>query len=397
DGFLDLYVTNYLDFELNRKVRRSRLSAREGYQFFPGPRDYAAQADVLYHNNGDGTFTDVTKQAGVFRPEGKGMQPVFADFDDDGDADIYVANDRTPNFLYINQGNGRFEETALTAGVALDENGNETGAMGVTLGDFDADGLADLLVTNMVFEYNALYRNAGDGTFRDVTKQAHIAKKTYPFVGWGTGFFDYDNDGDLDIFFANGHVQDYINVFSESVTYAQPNLLFANRGDGTFREVSGKSGLYFSARDVSRGMATGDYDNDGDADIVISNLNARPVLLRNEAANHNHWLMVDLVGRRSNRDGIGAKVKVITGGRVQSREMRSGSSYLSQNDRRLHFGLGGQRKVDAIEVRWPGGKTETFKNLGSDRLFVVTEGEGLHPTPAAGSTTLNGKLEGPLG
>ncbi|MDP7448229.1 MAG: CRTAC1 family protein, partial [Candidatus Latescibacteria bacterium] len=284
-----------------------------------------------------------------------------------------VANDRTPNQLYRND-DGVFADVALWAGVAFDEAGHESGAMGVDFGDYDGDGLLDLFVTNFDFEYNALYRNAGDGSFLDVTAEAGLAQPGYRFVGWGTGFFDYDNDGHLDIFVANGHVHEDMDVLSENVTFAQPNQLFHNETDGTFTEVSATSGPHFIEPRVSRGVAFADYDNDGDTDLVVLNTGGPVNLLRNDGGSRENWLALRLVGSSANRDAIGARVQVRTGSLNIVREVHAGSSYLSQNELELMFGLGGHSRVEHIHIRWPSGRTATIEDTPINRLMIIAEG-----------------------
>ena len=374
DGLVDLYVANYLDYDPTKQALRSLVSLHEGFRAYPGPRDYEGQADALFANNGDGSFTDVSAEAGINSPQiAKGMGCVFGDYDGDGDMDLFVANDRTPNQLYRND-DGVFADVALWAGVAFDEAGHESGAMGVDFGDYDGDGLLDLFVTNFDFEYNALYRNAGDGSFLDVTAEAGLAQPGYRFVGWGTGFFDYDNDGHLDIFVANGHVHEDMDVLSENVTFAQPNQLFHNETDGTFTEVSATSGPHFIEPRVSRGVAFADYDNDGDTDLVVLNTGGPVNLLRNDGGSRENWLALRLVGSSANRDAIGARVQVRTGSLNIVREVHAGSSYLSQNELELMFGLGGHSRVEHIHIRWPSGRTATIEDTPINRLMIIAEG-----------------------
>ncbi|MBI2503026.1 MAG: VCBS repeat-containing protein [Candidatus Latescibacteria bacterium] len=380
DGMLDLFVANYLAFDHRVSPERSLASLHEGYRSYPGPRDYQAQPDALYRNLGDGAFAEVTARAGINPQgiEGKGMSSLATDFDGDGDLDLFVSNDRTPKQLYRNDG-GHFSEVALWAGVAYDESGNATGAMGVDAGDCDGDGRLDLFVTNFVFEYNSLYRNLGDGTFADVTNAAGLALPSYNYVGWGTGFFDYDNDGWLDIFVANGHVHEDMDLLNESVSFGQPNQLFHNEGQGVFSEVSAQSGPPFLIARSSRGAAFGDCDGDGDLDVAVLNVGGPAELLRNEGGNREHWLGLRLEGKAGNRDAVGARVRVRAGSLNMIREVHAGSSYSSQSDLRLYFGLGGQTRVDSLEVRWPGGRVETFANLPVNCQLRFEEGRGYLP------------------
>jgi len=374
DGKLDLFVTNYVGFDI------SHLPAFGGgpscqFKGIPvqcGPRGLPGAGDSLFRNNGDGTFTDVSKKAGVADSRGYyGLDVVGSDFDGDGWIDIFVANDSTPNFLYHNNGNGTFSEIGFESGSALDKNGNEQGCMGVTLGDYDHDGLLDLFITNFDDEYNVLYRNAGRGSFVDVSYEAGVAMISLPYVGWGTKFFDYDNDGWLDLFVANGH------AYPQRDRYRQRKLLHRNNRDGTFSEVAAQFGNALMEERASRGTAFGDIDNDGDVDIVINDLDSAPQLLRNDGGNKNNWISIKTIGTKSNRNGIGAKVKVVSGDLTQLDEVRSGGSYISQNDLKLHFGLEKRTVVDLIQVRWPSGAVDTLANVPVNKIVTVKEGKGL--------------------
>ncbi|MCH7761381.1 CRTAC1 family protein, partial [candidate division TA06 bacterium] len=341
------------------------------------PDAYNGVSDLLYHNNGDGTFTDVTQEAGLFNPEGKGLGVVCTDYDNDGDVDLYIANDSVRNFLYRNNGDGTFADVTFRANVGYNEDGKTEASMGTDFGDYDNDGYFDVFVTNLDAETNTLYHNEGDGTFADVTYASGLGEVSWLYVGWGTSFFDYDNDGDQDLFVANGNTNDNVHLFSDVITYSQRNHLFRNRGDGTFENLSSQSGVHFSEARVSRGAAFGDFDNDGDLDILLTNSNDFPNLLRNDGGNQDNWLLVKTVGTRSNRDGIGTRITVVSGDLTQVEEVRSGSSYLSQNDLRLHFGLGKRKKIDLLEIRWPSGLVETHKNIEVNQILVATEGEGI--------------------
>ncbi|MCH8296136.1 VCBS repeat-containing protein, partial [Candidatus Poribacteria bacterium] len=331
--------------------------------------------DRLYRNNGDGTFTDVTAAAGVggiggpFR--GKGLGVVAADFNNDGHPDLYVANDDTPNNLFYNNGDGTFTDIALTAGCAYSFDGVAQAGMGVDAGDYNGDGLLDLFVSNLSHETNALYRNNGDGTFSDVIYETHIGKESYLYVGFGTGFFDYDNDGHLDLFIANGHVIDNVELTSDVLTYAQRNQMFHNNGDGTFTEVA------FDLRErVSRGAIFGDYDNDGDVDLVVTQSNQAAELYRNDGGNQQNWLRIKPVGTISNRDGIGARVTLTVEKQSHIQEVHTGASYLSSNDSRLVFGLGTYTIVDRLEIRWPSGVVQVLENLPVNQELVIEEEKG---------------------
>ena len=371
DGDLDLYVTNYLKFRVDIEgVNASALSKRMGFRSFPGPRDYEAQDDILYRNNGNGTFTDATKEVGLIQG-GKGLTVVAADFDNDGDQDIFVANDATPNFFYENNG-GKFTDIALEAGVAFDPDGVETAAMGVDIADVDGDGDQDLYVTNMIFEFNNLYQNQGDLMFVDVTKALRLDKDNYRHVGWATAFVDFNHDGYLDCFVANGHVVDYVEGFSQSITYPQQNMLFVGDPQGTFKNVANKCGKYFKRKTVSRGAAFGDCDNDGDIDILILNSGGRAELLRNETPVGNRWLKIRLKGQAPNTSGIAAKVVTKLKGRSISSEVRFLASYLSSSDPTLHIGLRPGEADGSIGVSWPSGKIST-REFRAGTVVVIEE------------------------
>ena len=374
DGRLDLFVTNYVGFDINHlpTFGDGPTCQFKGVPVQCGPRGLPGAGDSLFHNNGDGTFTDVSKKAGVADSRGYyGLDVVGSDFDGDGLIDIFVANDSTPNFLYHNNGNGTFSEIGFESGTALDKNGNEQGCMGVTLGDYNHDGLLDLFITNFDDEYNVLYRNAGRGSFVDVSYESGVAMISLPYVGWGTKFFDYDNDGWLDLFVANGH------AYPQRDRYRQRKLLHRNNRDGTFSEVAAQVGSALMEERASRGTAFGDIDNDGDVDIVVNDLDSAPQLLRNDGGSKNNWILVKTIGTKSNRNGIGAKVKVVSGDLTQLDEVRSGGSYISQNDLRLHFGLEKRTSVDLIQVRWPSGAVDTLTNVSVNKIVTVKEGKGL--------------------
>ncbi len=380
DGDVDLYVANYLDLEM---AKRDIWCGRheEGFRTYCHPDNFAGAPDVLYRNNGDGTFSEVTREARVFNPAGKGLGVVFGDYDNDGDVDLFVANDSVANFLYQNNGNGTFSEVGVLSGVAYNGQGQAEAGMGVDFADFNGDGLLDIFVTNFDFETNTLYRQGKGGFFTDVTDWAGLGEDREPYMGWGTKLLDYDNDGDLDLFVANGHLLDNVHLYSDVTTYAQSHQLFRQEEGGRFVEVSLDAGL--KLKGVGRGAAFGDYDNDGDTDIFIVHNGQRAVLLRNEGGNQNSWLMVRAVGTRSNRDGFGARVRVVAGTLTQMAEVRSGSSYLSQNDPRLLFGLGSNAKADRVEVRWPSGLVESIEGVEARRLLVFTEGKGAKVLPLA--------------
>jgi len=374
DGKLDLMVANYVAFDFKNlpEFGKGRLCQYKGIPVQCGPRGLPGDGDTLYHNEGDGTFSDVTKKAGVADPNGYyGMGIICSDFDENGLVDIFVANDSTPNFLYKNNGNGTFEEVGFLSGTAVNENGSEQGSMGVTVGDYDHDGRLDLFVTNFDDDYNTLYRNDGKLSFTDVSHAAKVAAVSLPYVGWGTKFFDFDNDGWVDLFVANGH------VYPQIPTYRQRNFIHRNNHDGTFSEVAMQLGTPFGEKRAGRGVAFGDLDNDGDVDLVINNLDGAPTVLRNDGGNVNRSVLIKLVGVKSNRGGIGARVKVVAGDLVQVDEVRSGDSYVSQSDLRLHFGLEKRTKIDLVEVRWPSGNVDKFTDARVNSVVTVKEGVGI--------------------
>jgi hypothetical protein len=374
DGKLDLMVTSYVAFDFKDlpEFGKGRLCQYKGLPVQCGPRGLPGDGDTLYHNEGDGSFLDVSKKAGVSDPNGYyGMGVICSDFDEDGFVDIFVANDSTPNFFYKNNGKGAFEEIGFFSGTAVNENGSEQGCMGVTVGDYDHDGQFDLFVTNFDDDYNTLYRNDGKLSFTDVSHAAKVAAVGLPYVGWGTKFFDYDNDGWVDLFVANGH------VYPQIPTYRQRNFLHRNNHDGTFSEIAEQLGPSFAEKRAGRGVAFGDIDNDGDVDLVINNLDGAPTVLRNDGGNANNSILIKLVGVKANRGAIGARVKIVSGELTQKDEVRSGDSYISQSDMRLHFGLGKRTKIDLIEVRWPGGAVEKISSAPVNSMLVVKEGSGI--------------------
>jgi hypothetical protein len=371
DGDVDLYVANYLDFDIY--YRPPSPCTWKNVEVFCGPVGLVPAADVFYRNNGDGTFSEATREAGLAGPRNCGFGATFSDLDHDGWPDIFVADDTTPNMLFRNLGNGRFQDVALLAGVAYNGEGARQGCMGVALADYDNDGLTDIFVSNFSDEYNALYRNEGNGFFTDVSFASRVAAEGVWQVGWGTAFFDFDNDGDRDIFVANGHTYPQADLPQVHSRYRQRNLLFENTGDGRFAEISQRAGPGFEVEEVSRGAAFGDYDQDGDLDILVVNLNSAPTLLRNDGGNRNNWLLVKTVGQRSNRDGIGARLVLHAGGRRQYGEVQSGTSYLSHSDLRLHFGLGQAQVIDSLQVRWPSGAVQTLRKVAVNQVLEVVE------------------------
>ena len=382
DGKLDLFVANYVEYDLNNlpEFGKDKTCQYKGVAVQCGPRGMRGAGDSLFRNNGDGTFTDVSKKAGVSDPNGYfGMGVVCSDLDDDGRADIYVANDSTPNLFYHNNGDGTFKEMGFLSGTALSADGAEQGCMGVDAGDYDHDGRFDLFVTNFVDDYNTLYHNDGRNTFTDVSYKADVARVSMPFVGWGTKFFDYDNDGWCDLFIANGH------VYPQLQHYRQRKLLHRNNRNGTFTEVAAQFGAPLMQERAGRGVAFADLDNDGDVDMVVNDLDGPPQLLRNDGGNANNFVTIRTIGVKSNRGGIGAKVKVASGDLSQISEVRSGASYISQNDMRLHFGLEKRTKIDLIEIRWPSGAVEKITNTAANKFLTVKEGQGLIEQKEAGN------------
>ena len=368
DSFVDLYVTNYIDFHFETHTH----CTQKGVATYCPPESFEGLPDTLYRNNGDGTFTDVTTTAGVYNEDGKGMGIVFGDYDNDGDSDCYVGNDAGENFLYQNNGDGTFTNVGWMAGVEADENGNVQGTMGVDFGDYDNDGLLDLIAINYQQQPNALYRNDNGDFFTDLSFAVGMAE-SLPYVGWGVDFFDVDNDGDKDLLIANGHLQDTVEKYDDTTTYPQHNYLLINNGHGHFTNEWMNAGSGLQSRKVSRGIATGDYDNDGDLDVLISNANDTPQLLRNDSENQSNWILIRTIGTRSNRAGIGTRIKIQTDDLTQIDEVRGGSGYLSQNDLRLHFGIGTHKRIDHIEVRWPSGIVDVIRDVAPNQIITIKE------------------------
>ena len=367
DGDLDLYVANYLDVREDENpwcgLRKS------GYRMYCNPTIFDGVADRLFRNEGDGTFTDVSAAAGVANPAGKGLGVTFCDVDGDGDQDIYVANDLVRNFLYRNNGDGRFTDVAYGAGVGFDGDGKAQAGMGVDCGDVDGDGHPELFVTNFAEELNTLYANRGDGTFEDVSREAGLGSGFLP-LGFGTRLYDLDNDGDLDIHVTNGHVIDNVKVYQPNALYEQPDLLYVNEG-GRFRDISADAGPALKTSRVGRALAVADYDNDGGLDVVLTSVGRPAVLLRNTAGRGN-WLTLKPAGTASNRFGYGTRVDVRAGGRSQVREIGAASSYQSSSDVRLHVGLGTATAAE-IEIRWPSGRRQILETVAANQILVVNE------------------------
>jgi hypothetical protein len=372
DGKLDLFVANYVDFRMDENPWCGQR--KPGYRMYCNPTIFDGTASRLFHNNGDGTFTDVSVKAGIANPAGKGLGVVFCDVDRDGYTDIYVANDLVRNFLYHNNRNGTFTDIAYAAGAGVDMSGKPHAGMGVDCGDIDGDGYPELFVTNFSEELNTLYRNRGDGTFEDITLKAGLGSGFIP-LGFGTKMYDVDNDGDLDIHVTNGHVIDNVKLYQPNLTYEQTDLLYENIG-GRFKDISAASGPALQVPRVGRGLAVADFDNDGNLDVVITSVGRRPVLLRNQGPRAGHWIEIRAEGTASNRFGLGATVRVKTATRLQVREINNVASYLSSNDTRLHVGLGSDRMIQELEILWPSGRRQVLKDVAADRILTVKEPGG---------------------
>jgi enediyne biosynthesis protein E4 len=379
DGKLDIFVATYVDFDLKTApAPGDRASCMwKGVPVMCGPRGLSWGKNMLYRNNGDGTFEDVTTKAKIDQTNGHyGFSVSTFDFDDDGWPDIYVACDSTPSILYRNNHDGTFTDVAVTAGAAFNEDGKEQAGMGSTIGDYNGDGRLDIFKTNFSDDTATLYRNNGDGTFDDVTFPAGLGLYT-KYLGWGTMFLDVDNDGWPDLLLVNGHVYPEVDSQRLGSDYREPRILYHNKGNGTFEDISASAGPAISAAASGRGLAIGDLWNDGRISAVISNMNAPVSLLVNQERSSNHWIAFKTVGTKSNRDGIGAKIRVKSGERILVDEVRSGSSYVSNNDTRAHFGLGAVNKPEWVEVRWPSGLIETFAEARPDAINTLKEGTGI--------------------
>src|SRR5688572_7345584 len=382
DGDLDLFITNYLDAPPGKNPFCGDPQRR--IRVYCHPLNYTGLPSVLYRNDGRGVFTDVSVEAGIARFVGNGLGVAVGDYDDDGLPDVFVANDAVPNFLFHNDGGpstalkaARFSEVALAAGVAVGRDGKPRAGMGTEFADYNGDGRLDLVVTNHEFETHSLFRNEGKGSFSDASVETGIASPTLPFVGFGVAFFDADNDGNLDMSIVNGHVIDNTAIFRPGSSHAQRRLLFHGTNGRRFAEVSRQAGPGFAVQTVGRTLIAGDIDNDGDVDLVVTNNGGPLDVLRNNAGRDRHALSVRVVGVRSNRNGIGARVTIIAQGRTQVREVKSGSIHLGQNDLRAHFGLGEATRVERIDVRWPAGVVETIRDVAADQIVTVTEGQGI--------------------
>ena len=379
DGLLDLVIANYVDWSPEENFWCGDKGP--GLRSYCHPDVYRGQPPTLYHNNGDGTFSDVSKRSGVGIRPGNGLGVVTFDYDNDGWQDIFITNDQMPNFLFHNNRDGTFREIGYSAGVAVGIDGQFEAGMGTDAADTTGSGRSDLIVTHLDQQLARLYQNVGEGYFEDATFRSKISYATFHLSGFGTRFMDYDNDGARDLFMANGHVLDNIQRYHAETTYAEPKLMFRNVGHGIFENVSDQLGPDFLLPRVSRGAAIGDFDNDGDLDIIISNNGQAPQLLRNDGGNANHWFQLLLIGTRSNRDAVGARVKVTAGDLVLYDEKKGGMSYQSAQDPRLHFGLGQHTTVEEVEIKWPSGELTKLTNIKSDQILAIEEGKGLVDRP----------------
>jgi hypothetical protein len=382
DGYVDLMVSNYLDFHLDDLPGFGKTSVCKfrGIDVQCGPRGMPGAGDSLFHNNRDGTFTNVSKSAGVDDPNGfYGLGTTWSDFNNTGRPDIFIANDATPNFLYRNDGHGKFTEFGMESGTALTDDGSMQGSMGIAIGDYLHTGRPAIFITNFADQYDTLYRNDGDYNFRDISFPSGLAVASLPWVKWGTAFFDIDNNGWLDLITVSGHVYPQVDSLPSGAKYREPSILSINQGDGTFCDASTQAGPVLQENRVLRGLAAGDLFNDGNIDLVIEDLDGPPEILRNHGIAGNHWISFELQGTKSNRLAIGAQVKIVVGKLTQTDEVRSGGSYLSQHDLRIHFGLADATKIDSVEIRWPSGAVEKLpaKDLTVDHFYYLLEGKGL--------------------
>jgi hypothetical protein len=376
DGYLDLYVCNYLTYD----ERDLPCTFYDGKPYC-AIQKFKGSASRLFHNNRDGTFTDVSETAKIANSNGKGLGVLALDYDNDGRIDIFQANDATANFLFHNNGDGTFTEVALAAGVAFDPNGNARGGMGVDAEDLDGDGYLEIFVANFSAQTNALFHNEKDGLFIETTNKLGLGAISLPMSGFGSRFFDYNNDGLVDLFVLNGHPFEPINKLFPETTYAEPPFLFENTGSG-FRDVAAEHGASLRRLYAGRGLALGDFDNDGDSDLLLMSVGEPPALLRNDGGNKNHWLGIRLIGTKSNRDGIGAKVTLTAAGRRRSKQRLGGTSYLSASDPRLLFGLGATARIDEVEVRWPSGQVSTLKNVSANQYLTIKESVATSKVPS---------------
>jgi hypothetical protein len=380
DGWADLFVSHYVDFHLDNMAAfgSSDICKYLGIDVQCGPRGLKGAPDNLYHNNHDGTFTDVSKRAGVADEEHRyGLTSIWVDFDNSGKLDLFVTNDGQPNYLYQGNGKGKFEEIGFSSGVGLSESGARQANMGIAVGDYLHTGRMSVLISHFDNEYAAFYRNDGDMNFTDVSLSSGVGRGTLGYVGWGDAFVDFDNDGWQDLFIVNGHVYPQVDQIRSDLRYLEPKLLFRNQRNGTFKDISKLVGTAIQTPQVSRGMAVGDLFNDGKLEAVVENLKGQPMILRPEGGPQNHWISLQLEGVKSNRLALNARVRATAGDLVQLGELLSGGSYLSQSDLRIHFGLGSHERVDKTEVTWPDGTVETLTNLAADRFYSLREGAGV--------------------
>jgi enediyne biosynthesis protein E4 len=381
DGHVDLFVSRYVHVEIDKLPEFGndpRFCRFKGVLVQCGPWGLPGESDLLFHNKGDGTFEEVSKKAGVDNPHHYyGLGATWGDYDNDGWPDLFVANDAGPKFLYHNNHDGTFEDIALLAGAALSGDGLQQGSMGVTWGDYLHEGRLSMFITNFVEQGSTLYHNQGSDNFSDVSVRAKVMSPTYPYVGWGTSFFDMDNDGWLDLFVANGHVYPQVDTIPGGTPYRQPMNLFRNHRDGTFEDVSSSLAFANMPPQSRRGAAFGDISNNGNVDIVVLNVGAAPSLLMNRHSSPNHRVLFRLIGTKSNKAAIGARVTVKAGTLTQFDEVRGGASYLSQNDLRLHFGLAANETMQEVSIRWPNGESETLRDVAADFIYTVVEGAGI--------------------
>jgi enediyne biosynthesis protein E4 len=383
DGWVDLFISHYVDFHLDNMAEfgSSATCKYLGIDVQCGPRGLKGSPDNLYHNNRNGTFTDVTKKSGVGDPERRfGLTAIWSDFDNDGKLDLLVTNDSQPNYLYKGDGGGTFIDVGYSSGVALSDDGAEQANMGIAVGDYLHTGWMSLFISHFDNEYATLYRNDGEMSFKDISGASGIAKATRGYVGWGDAFVDFANDGWPAVFLVNGHVYPQVDSIHRGVRYREPKLLFLNQRDGSFKDISKLAGAAIQVPQVSRGLAVGDLFNDGRVEVVVENLVGRPTILRPQGGPKNHWISFQLEGVKSNRLALNARVRATAGDLVQLGEVMSGGSYLSQNDLRIHFGLGDHVRVDKATVLWPDGKVETLTNLTADRFYSLREGAGVIST-----------------
>jgi len=403
DGHVDLFVSRYVHVDMNHLPAfgsDEKFCRFKGVLVQCGPWGMQGDSDYLFHNRGDGTFEDVSKKAGMDDPQHRyGLGAIWTDYDNDGWPDLFLANDAGPNFLYHNRHDGTFDEVGMLSGVALGDDGQELGSMGVDFADYDHDGKLDLFVTNYTDQVNNLYRNLGGGIFRDMCWPAKLGQPSFRYVKWGTGFVDFDNDGWVDLFVANGHVYPQVDAIPGSPGYKEPMQMFRNNHDGTFEDISKSSGVFDMPPQSRRGAAFGDVYNDGNMAILALNIGQAPSLLINKTRNSNHRVAFQLIGTKSNRAAIGSRITIQAAGVMQFNEVRGGGSFLSQNDLRPHFGLGAADKMDKVEVSWPSGQTEVLRDVAADFIYTITEGQGItarvplpappKPNPPVSSATVN--------